>query len=92
MKFLICPASDEIIDATNDGDLFTGTDGTEYLYSVEFDGEQVMITDTVDRCIPIDVSELDNLMFILNRINNYVKSTVSLNTFLYEKLVQGAAQ
>jgi len=92
MRFLIVPASDDMISETNDGDLFTGEDGNEYMYSVEFDGETVCITDTVGRIMPIDVSDLERFMFIFNRINNYVKSTHSLNQFLYDKLVQGASK
>jgi hypothetical protein len=41
--------------------------------------------------IPIDVEELDSLMFILNRINNYVKNTDKLNEFLYQKLIEDAS-
>jgi len=92
MKFLICPASEDMINATEEDDLFTGNDGNEYMYSVEFDGETVLITDTVGRSVPFDVSDLDRLMFILNRINNFVKSTTSLNQFLYDKLVEGASE
>jgi len=92
MKFLICPASEDMINATEEDDLFTGNDGNEYMYSVEFDGETVLITDTVGRMLPFDVSDLDRLMFILNRINNFVKSTTSLNQFLYDKLVEGASE
>ncbi len=92
MKFLIVPADDDMINATDDGDLFTGTDGSEYLYEVNFDGDTVAITDTVGRMVPFDVSDLDKLMFILNRINNFVKSTASLNQFLYDKLVEGASK
>lgn len=88
---MICPASDEIIDATEDGDLFTGGDGNEYLYQVDFDGDTVCITDTVGRLLPIDVAEIPNFLFILNRINSYVKNTESLNKFLYDKLVSGAS-
>jgi len=92
MKFLICPASEDMINSTEDDELFTGKDGNEYMYSVEFDGETVLITDTVGRSVPFDVSDLDRLMFILNRINNFVKSTTSLNQFLYDKLVEGASE
>ncbi len=92
MKFLIVPASDDMIDATEDGDLFTGEDGNEYMYEIKFDGETVLITDTVGRNVPFDVSDIDKLMFILNRINNFVKSTSSLNQFLYDKLVEGASK
>ena len=70
MKFLIVPASDDMISETNEGDLFTGEDGNEYMYSVDFDGETVCIADTVGRIMPIDISDLERFMFIFNRINN----------------------
>jgi len=92
MKFLICPATDDMINATEEGELFTGKDGNEYMYEIEFDGDTVLITDTIGRNVPFDVTDIDKLMFILNRINNYVKSTTTLNQFLYDKLVEGATE
>lgn len=91
MKFLICPASDELINATNDGELFEGTDGNEYCYAVEFKGDMILISDTINRSIPLDVSDLPSLINILNKINSYVKNTESLNKFLYERLIEGAS-
>lgn len=91
MQFLICPASDEMIDATEDGELFQGKDGDEYMYSIDFDGETVLIEDTVGRKLPFDVEELDKLLFMLNRINNFVKNTNRMEQFLYAELVRGAS-
>ena len=91
MKFLICPASRDMIDATEQGDLFEDNKGKEYMYSLDFDGEMVTITDTVGRYVPIDVDDIDSFIFILSKINSYVKNTRSVSDFLYEKLIQGAS-
>jgi hypothetical protein len=91
MKFLICQASNDQMDNGGEYDLFKGKDGVFYNYEVEFDEDTVCISDTIGRMIPIDVEELDSLMFILNRINNYVKNTDKLNEFLYQKLIEDAS-
>lgn len=91
MQFLICEASDEQLDTNGEYDLFKGDDGYFYNYEVEFDTDTVRIKDTIGRMVPIGVEELDSMVFILNRINNYVKSTKTLNEFLYQKLIQGAS-
>lgn len=91
MKFLICEATDEQLDNNGEFDLFKGEDGCFYNYEIDFDVDTVRITDTINRMVPIGVEELDIVLMILNRINNYVKSTETLNEFLYQKLIQGAS-
>lgn len=91
MKFLINEATQDQRDTGGEYDLFKGGDGRFYNYSVEFDEGTVRIADTIGRMVPVGVKELDGLLMILNRINNFVKSTETLNEFLYQKLIQGAS-
>lgn len=91
MKFLIAPATPSQMDTNGEYDLFEGKDGVFYNYCVEFDEDTVRISDTIGRMLPVGVEELDSLMFILNRINNFVKNTDKLNDFLFQKLIEGAS-
>ena len=90
MKFLICDASDLVYTCGEDA-FFKGQDGQYYNYQVEFGEDIIRISDGIGRMVPVGIEDLDSLIFILDRINSFVKNTESLNEYLYQKLIEGAS-
>ncbi len=91
MKFYICPADEDMINATEEDDLFTGGDGNEYMYEVNFDGDTVAIRDTVGRVLPLDIDDIPAVCFMLNKLYNYHNNMIKMDNFLYDKLIQGCS-
>lgn len=87
MEFYVRPADSEFEDEI---DFFEGTNGTKYMYSIEYDGETVRIKDTVGRGLPLDTSDIPAICKMLQRIYNYEKNMEGMSEFLYKTLVSGA--
>lgn len=93
MKFLICPASQDLLDFCDTDDFFYSPGGTAFNYTVEFvEDEYIRITDTVGRVMPIDINELQNFIEVLNRINNYTQDKAAMDAILISNLTYGASQ
>jgi hypothetical protein len=93
MKFLICPASQDLIDFCDEGDFFYSPNKTAFNFEVEFvEDEYIRINDTVGRTMPIDVSDLGDFIKILMRIDNYVQDKQDMQSILMAQLTHGASK
>ena len=92
MKFLICPASQDMLDYGDVEDLFRNpATGTYFNYSVEFlEDEMVTITDSVGRYVPLDIEEVRDLAKMLTRIANYQEDKAHMAAMLLDNLTYGA--
>lgn len=90
MKFLICEVPQEY---TNDGDYYTGTDGREYYYEVNYvENEYVNISDTCGRMIPLDITEVADLASMLGRIVQHHNRKQEAEAYFMAKLLDGVSQ
>lgn len=93
MKFLICPASQDMLDYGDIGDLFQSKSGTLFNYTVEFlEDEMVTITDSVGRYVPLDIEEVSDLAKMLTRIANFQEDKAHMANLLMSQLTHGAEQ
>jgi hypothetical protein len=94
MKFLICPASQDMLDYGDVEDLFRNpATGTYFNYSVEFlEDEMVTITDSVGRYVPLDIEEVRDLAKMLTRIANFQEDKAYMENLLMSQLTHGAEQ
>lgn len=91
-SFLVGPVQDDLYKASNPDDFFTSKSGEDFLYRISYDGETVMLEDTCERSLPLDVEDLDQFIFILNKIRQYAKNTVSLQAFLESTFLDNTVQ
>lgn len=63
----------KVNDFENAKDTFK-SGSANYYYVLESDNDQVLIQDTCNRALPIDIEHLDDLIKALNYINNYNKT------------------
>lgn len=91
MKILICKTPQDQIEMFGEEGMFKSASGELYSYEVELvkDEDMVRITDALGRMIPIDVSELDDLVEVLERIANYVACKECISERLYNGLTEG---
>ena len=93
MKFLICPASQDMLDYGDIGDLFQSKSGTLFNYTVEFlEDEMITITDSVGRYVPLDIEEVRGLADMLERIASYQEDKAHMSRLLVSQLTHGAEQ
>ena len=92
MKFLICPASQELLDFCDPEDFFFSPGKVAYNFEVEFiEDEYIRITDTVGRTMPIDLNDLGDFIRILTRIDNYTQDKQDMQDILMSQLCYGAS-
>ena len=92
MKFLICPASGDLLDACDPEDFFYSPNKTAYNFEVEFiEDEFIRISDTVGRIMPIDLNDLGDFIKLLMRIDNYTQDKKDMQEILMSQLCYGAS-
>ena len=92
MKFLICPAAQDLIDFCDPEDFFYSPAKVAYNFQVEFiEDEMIRINDTVGRSMPIDVNDLTNFIQVLTRIRNYTEDKKDMQDILMSQLCYGAS-
>ena len=92
MKFLICPASQDLIDFCDESDFFYSPAKVAYNFEVEFyEDDMIRINDTVGRSMPIDVNDLTNFIQVLTRIRNYTEDKKDMQDILMSQLCHGAS-
>lgn len=73
MKFLICPVPEQFLNFDS-GYFCHPVTGDEFYYEVEFnEDEDVIISDTMGRSIPIGLGELESLIDTLTRIKDFTE-------------------
>ena len=78
MKFLIAKVPAEHLDMGGDDTLFSmGED--KFYYEVELTDEQVTITDTCGRFMPIDREQIEEFTGLFCRIDEFVQSQEALS-------------
>lgn len=91
MKFLICPASQDMLDYGDIDDLFQSKAGTLFNYTVEFlEDEMITITDSVGRYVPLDIEEVRSMANMLTRIADYQEDKAHMAAMLLDNLTYGA--
>lgn len=92
MKFLICPASQDMLDyGDTDGLFLNKATGSLFNYTVEFlEDEMVTITDSVGRYVPLDIEEVRGMANMLARIATYQEDKACMAAMLLDNLTYGA--
>jgi hypothetical protein len=89
MNFLICPLSEEEVEAFDTPFDFQNN-GVLYNFKVEyFEDEAVVLKDNVGRILPMDITHLPDIIATLSRIYNYQFSKDAAITSLKENLIKG---
>ena len=91
MKILICKTPQDQIEMFGEEGMFKSASGELYSYEVELVKEEdmVRITDNLGRMVPVDISELDDLVEVLERIANYVACKECMEERLFNGLTEG---
>ena len=93
MKFLICPASQDMLDFCDENDFFYSPNKTAFNFEVDFiEDEYIRISDTVGRTMPIDLDNLGDFIKILMRIDNYTQDKKDMQDILMSQLCYGASK
>lgn len=86
MNFLICPIDPKQLDLFNSNKYMTSDTGEAYSYKVEYEPEGIVrITDNCDRIMPFDITEIDELIEVLERISAYEQCSQCI----FDRLVDG---
>jgi hypothetical protein len=93
MKFLICPAAQDLIDFCDPEDFFYSPSGVACNFEVEFfEDDMIRISDTVGRSMPIDINDLPSFIQILTRIDNFTQDKKDMKAILLSQLMYGASE
>lgn len=91
MKFLICPATPDLIEAAGIDTFFQSPSGIAFNYSVDYtEDDMILISDVLGRAVPLDISEIGGLISVLMRIDNFQKDKDYCYEFLANQLVSGS--
>lgn len=91
MNFLFSPASQDELVAFGADDYFESTEGSLFNYRVSFEeDDMVTLEDTIGRFVPLDISEIDDLISVLTRISNFQKWKGIFQLAINKDIVAGA--
>ena len=93
MKFLICPAAEDLLQFCGEDEFFYSPSGVACNFEVEFiEDEMIRINDTVGRSMPIDINDLPSFIQILTRIDNFTQDKKDMKAILLSQLMYGASE
>ena len=85
MKFYVMPVPPEFQEQ---GDTFVSPQGVEFYYEVELnsDEDQITITDTCGRYMPMDIEGAKDVGEMLLRMVNFVEMKGNINDALFQTI------
>ena len=86
MQFLICPASEEQLEFGEPHTYFQSPNGNCFNYLVEMSDHMIVIKDTCDRYMPVDMEEIAGFAMIFNKINDYLVNKRELSSTTSESV------